>query len=51
MQKKTDVSIMQRAQVCHEKRDYKGEFDLLVAQMNADAQYKWRKLLYNGNKS
>ena len=48
MQKKTDVSIMQRAQVCHEKRDYKGEFDLLAAQMNADAQYKCGKLLYNG---
>ena len=48
MQKKTDVSIMQMAQVCHEKRDYKGEFDLLAAQMNADAQYKCGKLLYNG---
>ena len=48
MQKKTDVSIMQRAQVCHEKRDYKREFDLLAAQMNADAQYKCGKLLYNG---
>lgn len=48
MPQKTDVSIMQRAQVCHEKRDYKGEFDLLAAQMNADAQYKCGKLLYNG---